>query len=374
VPLIGAAFAQDLIELEDLTVRAGARFDYFDARSTLPSNLANPANAIAGAPTSVPVPTSNKYSLAPRLGVSYPVANRGALHFAYGHFNQFPPLGRIFANADFNVLTNLQADGISYGVLGNPDIKPEKSVQYEFGYKHAITDDLGFDATLFYKDIRDLIGVAFISTYNNAEYAMLTNTDFGNVTGFTLAVDHRELGPMSLALDYTWQVAQGNASDPRETATRAEAGEDPRPRLVPFDWDQRHTLNLTATLSAPGTYSASTVLRVASGQPYTPVLESAFGFGLEANSGRKPAAVVMDLRAERRFRRWPGLGLFARVFNLFDTRYFNGPVFPTTGSPYYSRSPQADIVALRDPTRYYPPRRIELGLTWNSELQRGGGP
>ena len=79
------------------------------------------------------------------------------------------------------------------------------------------------------------------------------------------------------------------------------------------------------------------------------------------------------LRAERRIRRWSGLGLFARVFNVFDTRFFNGAVFTTTGSPYYSRSPQADIVALRDPTRFYPPRRIELGLTWTSRQQRQAG-
>ena len=105
---------------------------------------------------------------------------------------------------------------------------------------------------MFYKDIRDLLGVEFISTYNGAEYARLTNVDFGNVIGFTLALDHRRIGPLSLALDYTWQQALGNSSDPSETATRAAAGEDPRPRLVPFNWDQRHTFNLTAGLQQAG--------------------------------------------------------------------------------------------------------------------------
>ena len=97
--------------------------------------------------------------------------------------------------------------------------------------------------------------------------------------GITLAVDHHRVGPVSLALDYTWLRALGNSSDPNETATRAAAGEDPRPRLIPFNWDQRHTLNITAALSKPGNYSISTIIKAASGQPYTPVLES--GFGLE---------------------------------------------------------------------------------------------
>jgi len=53
-PVSLAGYAQDQIEWNDLTVRAGLRFEYFDARSTMPSDLANPANAIQGAPPSVP--------------------------------------------------------------------------------------------------------------------------------------------------------------------------------------------------------------------------------------------------------------------------------------------------------------------------------
>jgi hypothetical protein len=59
--------------------------------------------------------------------------------------------------------------------------------------------------------------------------------------------------------------------------------------------------------------------------------------------------------------------LFARIFNLTDTKFFNGPVFSSTGSPYYSRFPEADAVGLADPTRFYPPRRIELGVRLGAE-------
>src|SRR5690242_10858943 len=154
--------------------------------------------------------------------------------------------------------------------MGNPDIRPEKTVQYQFGYKQSITDDFGADVTLFYKDIRDLLGIEFINTYNDAQYVRWTNVDFGNVVGFTVSLTRRNFGLLSGTLDYTWQLAQGDASDPRETADRAAAGEDPRPRLVPFSWDQRHTLNLTATLSRPERYTVSTIVRISSGQPYTP--------------------------------------------------------------------------------------------------------
>jgi len=370
-PIIGAAFLQDQIEWSDLIVRAGLRLDYFNARSWLPGDLANPASAIAGAPAPPPVRTTAKTAISPRLGIAYPIEDKAAIHFAYGHFRQFPAVRDMFSNADYSVLANLQAGGISYGVMGNPDVEPEKTIQYEVGYRQVLSDDFGFEITAYYKDIRDLLGVEFISTYNGAEYARLTNVDFGNVFGATVSLDHRRLGPASVGLDYTWQRAMGNASDPRETAVRAENGEDPRPRVIPFNWDQRHSLNMTVALSEPGVYSASIVMRVSSGQPYTPYLESGFGYGLDANSGRKPVSFSMDFRAERGL----DLGglrslLFLRVFNMFDTRFYNGDVFPTTGSPYYSRNPEGDKYALMNPFRLYPPRRIELGVRFQSGGER----
>lgn len=365
-PVIGAAFIQNQLQQEHLIVRAGLRLDYFDARSTVPSDLANPANAIPGAPESTPKPTSVRATLSPRLGIAYPIEDKAAIHFAYGHFHQAPAIGTIFDNSNYEVLRNLQAGSVSYGVLGNPDVKPERTVQYEIGYKQVVTPDLGFDLTVFYKNIRDLIGVEFIDTYTGAQYARLTNVDFGNVFGITFALNHRRLGPVSLAMDYTLLQALGNSSNPHETATRAAAGADPRPRLLPFTWDQRHTVNLTAALAKPHNYSVSTVIRLGSGQPYTPQIETGFGFGLETNSGRKPAAILADLRVEKTLafaaQSGTAASLFLRVFNLFDTRYVNGPVYPSTGSPYYSRFPVADRNALVDPTWFHPPRRIEFGV------------
>jgi outer membrane receptor protein involved in Fe transport len=363
-PVLGAAFAQEQVEWNDLTFRAGLRLDYFDARSALPGDLANPANSIADAPAPPPQPTTAKALLAPRLGVSYPISPRASVYFAYGHFSQMPGLGQIFNNADYTILKDLASGGVTYGVMGNPDVKPERTIQYQGGYKHALAADLGLSVDIFYKDIRDLLGTEFISTYNDAEYPRLTNVDFGNVLGFTVAFDLRARGLLSGTVDYTWQLAQGNASDPRETATRAEAGQDPRPRQIPLDWDQRHTLNLTAALARPQDFSASAVLRVASGQPYTPTITTGFAGGLEENSGRKPLGVLLDLRGEKALRTAGlGISLFGRVFNVFDTEFFNGFVFSDTGSPYYSRNPQAEAGTLDNPTRFYGPRRVELGFT-----------
>jgi len=275
----------------------------------------------------------------------------------------------MYQNADYSRLSLLQAGASDYGVMGNPDVKPQMTVHYEFGYKNAVTDFLGVSVNLFYKDIRDLLGVEFVNTYTGAQYSRLSNIDFGNVTGVTVTLDQRRMGVVSSTVDYTWQTARGNSSDPQETANLAQAGMDPRPRQVPFNWDQLHTLNVTLQVSQSDDYSISSVLRFVSGQPYTPSIGSGFGSQIETNSGRKPEGFLVDLRLEKYFQvsGW-NLSLFARVFNLFDATYFNGFVYSNTGSPYYSLTPAADRNSLADPTRYYSPRRIEIGVSMSSIL------
>ena len=362
-PVQGAAFVQDRIEWGDLRVRAGLRFEYFDANSTVPSDLRNPANAIPDAPESRPVDTSVKFAVAPRLGVSFPFLDRASLFFSYGHFYQLPGLGTFFNNADYSVLRDLQQGNEgAQGILGNPDLDPEFTAQYEFGFKSQITRDLGLDVSLFYKDIRDLLGVEFIQTYTAAQYARWTNVDFGNVRGFTISVDQRELGPLSTTLDYSFQIASGNTSDPRETFNRVQAGDDALPRVSPFDWDQRHTLNATAILAERDDYNVTGVLRMGTGRPYTPSLGTGFGADLEPNSGRKDLSVTVDLRAEKALD-FGGAGAtaFVRVFNLFDSYYQNGFVYADTGSPFYTLNPQTQLNP--DPTRFADPRRIEVGIS-----------
>ncbi len=363
-----AAYVQDRLEWGDLVVRAGVRFEYFDANAKVPSDYQNPANAISGAPTSTLVDTKVKHALAPRLGFSFPLTNTASIYFSYGHFYQMPGLGLLYDNADYSILNELQAGGISYGVMGNPDLKPEKTVQYECGLKQALTNYLGLELSFFYKDIRDLLGVNFQSTYTAAEYARFTNIDFGSAYGFTVSLSQRAFGPLSTSLDYTLQFAQGNSSDPQETANRASAGKDSRPRDIPFGWDQRHTLNATAILFEPDDYSISAIVKFGSGQPYTPEIGLGFGADLETNSGRKESFVLVDLRAEKFFSLgFMDLSVFARVFNLLNTHYVNGFVFSTTGSPDYSVNPVSDKVTLTNPGRFQEPRRIEIGISFRSK-------
>jgi outer membrane receptor protein involved in Fe transport len=278
-----------------------------------------------------------------------------------------PALDYLYSNADYSILEDLQAGGVSYGVMGNPDLKPEFTIQYEFGLKQSVSDFLGIQLSFFYKDIRDLLGVEFISTYTAAEYPRFSNVDFGSVYGFTLSLFQRNLGYFNTSIDYTLQFAQGNSSDPRETANRAQAGQDPRPRNIAFNWDQTNTLNLSSIYAVPDDYSISAIFRFGSGQPYTPEMGTGFGATLETNSGRKESYLLLDLRAEKYFNLdFVNLSVFLRMFNVLNATFVNGFVFNSTGSPDYTLNPTANPAGLYDPSRFYQPRRIEFGISLRS--------
>lgn len=212
------------------------------------------------------------------------------------------------------------------------------------------------------------MGVQFVDTYTAAQYARFTNIDFGQVYGFTISLYQKNLGYFNSSLDYTLQYAFGNSSDPRETANRAAAGKDARPRTIPFNWDQRHTLNISIIYSNPELITFSSIFRIGSGQPYTPEIGTGFGADLETNSSRKKSYALVDLRIEKFFElSFLSLSVFTRITNLFNSHFVNGFVFANTGSPDYSLTPSVHRSALSDPSRFYEPRRIEIGFSFRSK-------
>ena len=362
-----AVYIQDRIELADIVIRAGLRFEYYDPDAQVPSDLRNPANSIEGVPKSHLVDTEIKTVFAPRLGINFPMSATSSVYFSYGHFYQMPALSLLYGNADYSILSDLAANSISYGIMGNPDLKPEFTVQYEFGFKQAISNIIGLQLSFFYKDINDLLGTEFIETYNSAVYSRFTNVDFGSVYGLTFSIFQQNFGNISSSLNYTLQFADGNSSDPRETTNRAAAGQDPRPKYVPFNWDQRHTLNLTSVYSIPDNFSVSAILKFGSGQPYTPVIGTGFGADQDPNSGRKESYFLIDLRGEKYFNLdIVNFSVFVRVFNLLNEHFVNGFVFNDTGSPDYALYPETVRAQLYDPSRFFEPRRIEFGISLRS--------
>ena len=373
-PYEGAYYVQDKIELADMIVNIGVRFDYFNANWYVPADPRD-KKLIAGNRKSLSElklrKVKPKMQWSPRLGIAYPITDRGIIHFSYGHFFQMPGFAYLYSNPEFEVIS-----GRFRSNLGNADLKPERTVQYELGLQQQLGRDIGMEVIAFYKDINDLLGTEVVELYSRGDYyTRYTNADYGHVKGITISLEKRRTGLLSATLDYTYSVAEGNSSDPLSRFYDLQTvppRESPR-RALPLDWDQRHTLNATVSLTEPNKWGVSLLARMGSGLPYTPEFQ---GARLDViNSGRKPPRYNFDLHAYRDFHlNKLRLSLFLKVYNLFDQLNENY-VYNDTGRATYSLIPtyvpdHGDEYGrhhlkdyLNRPHWYSQPRQVFVGLS-----------
>ena len=373
-----AAYVQDKIELEYLVVNIGLRYDYFqpDGRSLIdPNNIAgldtlSPQQFPASAFRRV----SAKSQVSPRIGLSYPITDRGAVHFSYGHFFQVPPFEFLYKNPNFRVSLQENLPEIVNNTLGNADLQPQRTTMYEVGLQQELTPELGVTLTAYYKDIRNLLGLELYVKNNVQKFGQYINRDYGAVKGFTISLDKRLSGGFGANIDYTFQIAQGDASDPNDVFNKAQATPpiEANKQLVPLDWDRRHSLNATITLGEPSNYIASVIGRLGSGLPYTPAFQNQ-RTGLE-NSDTRPLFYNFDLYITKYLKFYNlDLSVFVKIYNVFDTRNEIN-VFTDTGRAGYSLeltraqvAPQGVNTIQQYYTRpdfFSAPRQVLVGLSF----------
>ncbi|OPX35940.1 hypothetical protein B1H10_00045 [candidate division KSB1 bacterium 4484_188] len=356
-----SAYLQDKIELNNMTVNIGLRYDYFDSRGVVPRFLNDPDSAFNQA--------SVKHQFSPRIGLAFPISSAGVIHTSYGHFFQIPPYEFLYQNPRFAV----NPGGLST-LLGNADLKPQTTIIYEFGIQQVIFPQVGIDVTGFYKDARNLLGTKIYNAGGGDRYARYENRDYGNIRGITFSLNKRPTASdhVTVSFDYTFQVAEGNASDPNQEFYNQQS-EPPKKsniQVVPLNWDQTHTVNLSLSYSHPKILTAGIIGQFQSGLPYTPAIQS-----LETtfeNSGRKPFNYNVDLRLSKILPLWgQRFELFLKVYNLFDRRN-ELDVYQDTGRAGYSlvshytgeRNAHVNTLGewLQRPEFYSEPRKVLFGL------------
>jgi hypothetical protein len=390
-----SAYIQDKLEYKNMIVNIGLRYDYFNSNGKvladpLDPNVYLPQRAVNQADTSLASRKSywyknakGKSSFSPRFGISYPITDRGILHFSYGHFLQIPSFQYLYQKPEFKVTS---ASG-TQGNYGNADLEPQKTVMYEFGLQQQLSDDLSGDVTMFYRDTRDWVTTSAPLPVRDPEtattyYIQYINRDYANSRGVTLTMNKRPSHMWSLNLSYTFQVAEGLNSSPDQQASRLQGGADTVQTLTPLDWDQTHTANLTLGFGQED-WGIYFIGRYGSGLPYTPVLNKAdfrgedAQRGVQGNSRRRPDNFTVDVRLSKAFM-LGGLevNFFAKIFNLLDRRNeidVYGETGRATATPRnlglenISGGNRINTVEqyLQRPQFYDEPRQVQLGFDIN---------
>jgi outer membrane receptor protein involved in Fe transport len=347
-----ALYAQDKYERQGLIVNAGLRYDYLDVdthalRSEQYPLGTGPAYALADSNLT----GSKTYArLSPRIGIGFPITDRTVLHANWGQFYQQPNLQDLYVSYRF-----LEYKIINTGYFvgfGNPNLKPEQTQAYEVGVAHRLSDFAKLDATIYYKDVKDLVEVQAISSKPNG-FTSYRNADFATIKGIDLGFTLRRVNHIQANFAYSLSSAVGTGSVSNSSANPAWYGSEVPKQTAPLDFDQRHkiSINLDYLLGkgegprlagAPVLQRTSVNLlwNIASGTPYTQT-EIFDEVGLASlakqpvgplNSRYGPWTQGIDVKASKGFT-LAGLDVSAYVWvlNLLDTQNAIS-VFTGTGS------------------------------------------
>jgi outer membrane receptor protein involved in Fe transport len=382
-PSHASFFVEDKLEYADFVINLGIRYDYRNADIAY--------NYTPDAETATYRDAVSKSRFSPRLGVSFPISEKSAMHFNYGVYYQDPRYVYLY--------TNLQGDRSSgLPILGNPDLDPEATTSYELGVDHLIGSSLRLDVTAYYKDVDDLVTTREVGRVSMSPVSRYVNGDYGSVTGLDVSLEKLPIsGYLSGSISYGYLIAKGNGSNANEPYyTYLTSSTDTLAPVSDFalDFDQRHTLNAVIDyrvpadwsadlfgLRIPGSWGLSVVGYFGSGLPFSRSDASGNLMG-ERNASRLPASYSVDMRFNKDFNVGGSKRLvtwFVEVDNIFDRRNVLD-VYSRTGKPddddiavVLASGTDAEQAAVahfddlydHDPQNFSPPRTVRTGLEYS---------
>lgn len=359
-------------------------------------------------------------SVMPRIAFSFPISDEALFFAHYDILTQRPT-------------SALRMDPTQYwfidqqtGAINNPNLKPEKTIDYELGFQQKLSNTSSLKISSFYREIRDQIQYfRYTGAYTGGSnlYDSYANLDFSTVKGLTLEYDLRRTNNVRARISYTLQFADGTGSSPSTAQSLVNAGLPNLRTIFPLDWDRRHAFNIvldyrfgegknydgpSSTKQIKGTDQYKTTqwlkntginftVSGGSGTPYTKSenIIGVYGGGgsyvLDGtiNGSRLPWQFRIDARVDRdiSISKDPNsrtyLNVYFQFLNLLNTKNIVN-VYPATGSPdddgyltapewqsniNTATDPQAyrDLYALRmnSPFYYSTPRQIRLGVIFN---------
>ncbi len=282
-------------------------------------------------------PYQTQVNVVPRVGVSFPVTDRALFFASYSVLTQRPTENAVAPLSSYEEL-----DGQTR--VNNPNLLPERSTQYELGFRQRLGERAAVSLSGFYRTQENKISVRN-AVGGFPQYSTYFNADFTTTQGAEVNFDLRRTNNLQINANYTLSFAQGTGSDANATATAAWRGDFFPQTISPADFDQRHTANVTMDYRlAKGdgpliggirpfeNFGINLIGQFGSGQRYTRLKQNNITFVSDSftpdvsgtlNGSTLPASTRFDLRVDRAFDlgfRAAKMRAYVQVQNLFDTR------------------------------------------------------
>ncbi|MCF7827080.1 MAG: TonB-dependent receptor [Candidatus Marinimicrobia bacterium] len=369
-------YVQDKMEFKDaLVTLVGLRYDYFDPNGTgdpilYPGNMSNPVlgyDSLGYAIFNDPQEAKPSHQLSPRIGISHPISDRDILFFTYGHYFQRPDGRYLFRNYQYQSLTKVG------NWVGNPALKPEKTVAYDISFEHLFTPNLKMSITGYFKDVSDLVNNEKFVFPDGTEVNQYVNGDYANVKGAELAVKRQKQGFWSLQGNISYSIATGRNS--------SSGGVKLYPfdkKMYPLDFDRRISSNVNLGLysnkglpvmqALTRDWVANFQYEYGTGKPYT-----SYGVLGASNDQRLPSFHNLDIRLSRSIE----LNMVSLQLNLDIYNALNNDVIQGIYTSYLNQNEEVgednppDIIyqealsglIIRTPLIYPSERQFKLGLS-----------
>ena len=272
-------------------------------------------------------------NIMPRVAFSFNISDEAVFFAHYDILTQRPTSSNRFSPIDYLFIRSRNA------LISNPDLTPEKTIDYELGFQQVLSPTSSLKITAFYKEMRDMIQVRNYTGAYPRPYRAFGNLDFGTVKGLTLAYDLRRTGNIRLNASYTLQFADGTGSTTQTALALINAGLPNLRTIAPFNYDQRHRIvanidyrygegteyngpmlgevqvlantgvNLIANLGSGTPYTASVIPTPVTGE-ISPSTEGSI------NGSRLPWQFNLDMNLDKNWALTFGEGEDAKEFNL----------------------------------------------------------
>lgn len=175
----------------------------------------------------------------PRIAFSFPVSDEASFFAHYDVLTKRPTNNGRFDPFDYQFLRQRSA------IIDNPNLRPEKTIDYEIGFQQVLSRTSSIKLSAFYREQRDNVQLQSIFDAYPNTYNTYGNRDFGTVKGMTIAYDLRRTGNVRITANYTLQFADGTGSNATSALGLINAGVPNLRNIAPYSFDQRHAFAVT---------------------------------------------------------------------------------------------------------------------------------